>query len=90
MIASREMGQAGTDVRLLGEAQERFPYSVECKNQERWSVLDWVKQARQNQKEGTAWLLVMKKNRIEPVIVIDANHFFDLLSRKEDEKECGK
>lgn len=78
LIASREMGQAGTDVRLLGEAQKRFPYSIECKYQETWSVLAWIEQAKQNQKEGTEWLLVLKKNRINPVVVMDAEHFFDL------------
>jgi hypothetical protein len=89
LIASREMGQAGTDVRLLGEAQKRFPYSVECKYQETWSVLAWIEQAKQNQKKGTDWLLVMKKNRISPVVVMDAERFFDLLRGKEDMK-CGK
>lgn len=89
LIASREMGQAGTDIRLMGEAQERFRFSVECKNQERWSVLAWIEQAKQNQKEGTDWLLVIRKNRIDPVIVMDANRFFDILGRKED-GTCGK
>lgn len=78
LIASREMGQSGTDIRLLGEAQKRFPYSIECKYQETWSVLAWIEQAKQNQKEGTEWLLVLKKNRINPVVVVDAEHFFDL------------
>lgn len=89
LIASREMGQAGTDVRLLGEAQKRFPYSVECKYQETWSVLAWIEQAKQNQKEGTDWLLVIRKNRIDPVVVMDADRFFDLLKRKEN-IACGK
>ena len=43
LIASREMGQSGTDVRLIGEALEKFPYSVECKWQETWSIPAWVK-----------------------------------------------
>lgn len=89
LIASREMGQKGTDVRLLGEAQERFPFSVECKNQEKWSVLEWIKQARRNQKDNTDWLLVLKKNKTEPVVVMDAARFFELLRRKED-ATCGK
>ena len=37
-IASREMGQSGTDVRLVGEARDAFPFSIECKNQETWTV----------------------------------------------------
>lgn len=84
-IASREMGQSGTDVRLLGEAQKRFPYSVECKYQETWSVLAWIEQAKQNQKEGTEWLLVLKKNRVKPVVVMDAEHFFDLQKERRND-----
>jgi hypothetical protein len=52
LIASREMGQSGTDVRLVEEAQERFPFSVECKYQETWSVPSWIKQAKKNQPIG--------------------------------------
>jgi hypothetical protein len=84
LIASREMGQPGTDVRLVGEAQERFPFSVECKWQESWSVLAWIKQAQENQKAGTDWLLIMKKNRIKPVVVMDGERFFELLRRIQD------
>jgi hypothetical protein len=81
MIASREMGQPGTDVRLIGEAKERFPFSVECKNQEVWSVPAWIEQAKSNQAPGTDWLLVLKKNRIPPVVIMDAERFFTLLKR---------
>lgn len=82
LIASREMGQTGTDVRLVGEAQERFPFSVECKNQETWSIPAWIKQAKENQKEGTDWLLVCKRNRMAPIVVMDAEQFFMLLKRE--------
>ena len=30
-ICGREMGQDGVDIRLIGEARVRFPFSVECK-----------------------------------------------------------
>lgn len=81
LIACREMGQPGTDVRLIGEAQERFPFSVECKWQEAWSLPTWIRQAQANQKPGTDWLLVVKKNRLRPVIVMDAERFFALLEK---------
>lgn len=84
LIASREMGQNGTDVRLVNEAQERFPFSVECKNQEKWNVPAWIKQAKDNQKEGTHWLLIAKKNHAKPVVIMDAETFFELF------KERGK
>lgn len=87
-IAPREMGQSGVDIRLVGEARKLFPWSVECKWQEKWSVLAWIKQAKDNCYEGTNWLLVLRKNRHEPVIVLDAEVFFDLLSKvKQNEQD---
>ncbi|OQC75319.1 MAG: hypothetical protein BWX44_00050 [Spirochaetes bacterium ADurb.Bin001] len=32
-----------------------------------------------NQKPGTDWLLVAKKNRIKPVVILDAERFFEIL-----------
>ena len=43
LIASREMGQSGTDIRLIGTAKKRFPYSVECKWQETWSIHSFIR-----------------------------------------------
>lgn len=86
MIASREMGQNGVDIRLVGEAQKRFPFSVECKCQETWSIPAWIEQAKSNQKEGTDWLLFVKKNRKEPIVVMDANAFFNLLKKLEERR----
>jgi len=83
LISSREMGQSGTDVRLIGEAQERFPFSVECKNQETWAIPQWIRQAQANQKEGTHWLLIAKRNRTKPVVIMDAKAFFNLLKQRE-------
>ena len=81
LIASREASQTGTDVRLVGEAKEKFPFSVECKYQEAWSLPAWINQARENQAEETDWLLIVRKNRFEPIVVMDAVRFFELLRR---------
>jgi hypothetical protein len=79
LIASREASQSGTDVRLIREALERFPFSIECKNQENWNLPSWIKQAKANQIKGTDWLLVIKKNHTEPVVVLEAKTFFELM-----------
>lgn len=78
LISSREMGQSGTDVRLIGEAKERFNFSVEAKNQETWSLPAWIKQAKSNQAKGTDWLLFIKKNRHEEIAVMSAEVFFKI------------
>jgi len=79
-IASREMGQSGTDIRLIGEAAKLFPFSVECKNQENWSVHEWVKQAKDNETAGMPWLIVAKRNHGDPVVIMDAEVFFLMVS----------
>lgn len=78
-IASREMGQSGTDIRLIGEAKRLFPFSVECKNQQSWSVHTWAAQARKNCTEEMPWLLFAKRNHMEPVVVMDARVFFRII-----------
>lgn len=78
MIASREMGQSGTDVRLIGEAKKLFPFSIECKYQENWSIPAWIQQAKDNWKKGTDWLLFMRKNRHEEIVCMDAEAFFKI------------
>lgn len=80
-IESREMGQSGTDIKLYGEAQERFKYSVECKSAERWDIHNSIKQAKSNQKKDTDWLLIMKRSREEPVAILSAEAFFRLYRR---------
>lgn len=80
-IESRPMGQSGCDVRLESQVRKVFPFSVECKRQESWSVHAWIKQAKENEVPGTNWLLVAKRNNEDPVIMMDANSFFEILRR---------
>ena len=82
LIAPREMGQSGTDVRLVGKALKEFPFSVECKWQETWSVGAWIEQAKSNMKSGTDWLLILKRRNERYVAVLDADVFFNLLERR--------
>ena len=72
------MGQSGVDVPVLGKAKEQFPWSVECKNTQKLNLWDAIRQARDNQLDGTDWMLVVKKNHEGPVVVIDAMIFWKL------------
>lgn len=78
LISSRPMGQSGTDVCLMGEAKKRFPYSIEVKWQETWALPSWIQQTKTNQTKGTDWLLFVKKNRHEEIVVMDAEVFFKI------------
>ena len=90
-IESRPMAQAGTDIILRGKALELFPFSTECKFQETWALPSWIQQAKENQKEDIPWILFIKKSRHEPIVVLDAEHFFNLykevLTKRELEEE---
>lgn len=78
-IEPRPMGQSGVDVVLRGDAKNIFPFSIECKNQESWSMHSWIDQAKQNEKPNTAWLLICKRNQNKPVAVMDAELFFKII-----------
>jgi hypothetical protein len=81
-IESRQMGQAGCDIRLGPTARKLFPFSIECKNTENWSVPSAIKQAQANMYPGTNWLVILSKNRSKPVVILDAEVFFQILKQK--------
>lgn len=81
LIASREGGQSSTDVRLIGKALELFSYSIECKAQESLAIPAWIRQAKENEKEETDWLLICKRSREKPIAVLDAEAFFKLCEK---------
>lgn len=78
-IESRGGGQCGTDVRLSKKALALFPYSVECKNCETWSLPSFIAQAKRNQLPNTDWLVFLSKNGHEEICVLDAKRFFKIL-----------
>lgn len=80
-IESRPMGQSGVDVRLEKAALKKFPFSVECKNQQSWSVHQWIEQAKSNCLPNTDWLIVAKRNRAKEVVIMDARAFFRLIRK---------
>lgn len=78
-IEGRQMGGAGTDIILSPYAKEVFPFSVECKRQEKWNVHQWWEQASLNTDEGTKPLLVMKKNNSEPLVLMRFADFMEMI-----------
>ena len=71
------MGAGGEDVVMARAAREKFPFSIECKNVERLNVWDAYDQAIANSGDYEP-LLVMKKNRKKPLVVMDAEAFISL------------
>ena len=83
LIHSREMGQHGTDIVLRGTVRKKFPFDIECKCCETFSIADWVRQARTNKKENREWLVVFKKQTIgsEPLVLMDWDAFEKIIVR---------
>ena len=69
-IASREMGQSGTDLRLSRHARTIVPFDVECKNAETWSVSKWWEQCLSNTAKDRLPLLVVSKNGHENLAIV--------------------
>lgn len=83
LIESRGGGQHGVDIILRGEAKKRFPFSIEAKNQENLNLVETVKQAQENQIDGTTWLVVHRRKALPMDLVIMAwESFEELYGRK--------
>ena len=76
-LESRPMGSQGEDIIMGRESREQFPYSIECKNQEAVNVWKAYEQAESNCK-GYEPLVVIKRNRSKPLVLVDAEHFVKL------------
>ena len=76
-IESRSMGAGGEDLIMSRAARESFPYSIECKNQEKINVWSAYEQAQENSR-GYTPVVIIKRNRSKPLVVIDAESFIDL------------
>ena len=80
-IESRSMGAGGEDLIMARAAREKFPHSIECKNVERLNVWDAYEQASANSGKHEP-IVVMKKNRRNPLVVVDAEYFIRLFESK--------
>jgi hypothetical protein len=85
-VHSREMGQSGSDIYIRDrELFSKFPYSIECKNTEKMNLYAYIDQVKANTKDGQPWLVFHKKNRSKPIVIMDAEHFFDLYTKIREE-----
>ena len=82
-IESRPMGSQGEDIILGKQSRQIFSYSVECKNQEAVNVWKAYEQATENCK-GYEPLVVIKRNRHKPLVVVDAEHFVNIVKGHND------
>ncbi len=64
-IESRSMGAGGEDLIMARAAREKFPYSVECKNQEKINLWESYNQAQQNSKNHEPVVILKRNNSAE-------------------------
>jgi hypothetical protein len=76
-VRSCSMGAQGEDIQLSPRARVLFPYSIECKSVEKLNVWDAYSQAKENAKSSVP-LLVFKRSRSEPMVMITWEHFLSL------------
>ena len=76
-IESRSMGAGGEDLIMARAAREKFPYSIECKNQESLNIWKSYEQAQQNSGNYEP-IVVIKRNNIKPLVLVDADYFVEL------------
>lgn len=80
-IKTAVMGESGEDIKMARAARDKFPFSIECKNVEKLNVYTAYEQAVANAGDNEP-IIIMKKNRKKPLVVIDAEAFVRLIKNK--------
>ena len=77
-VRSITMGDSGEDILLSPAARRMFPFSVECKNQEKLNIWSALEQAEENSGNHTP-LVIFKRNRSKTYAVLELEDFIDLI-----------
>ena len=82
-IESRSMGAGGEDLIMARAAREKFPFSIECKNQEALNVWKSYEQAEANSGDYEP-IVFIKRNNQKPLVVVDAEYFIRIHNERVD------
>ena len=74
-IRSAIMGETGADVKLTKRATKKFPYSIECKNQEVFKGIYKMYSQATSHEDKLEPLLIIKMNGKKPLVILDAEYF---------------
>ena len=78
-VRSVTMGESGEDILLSPAARKLFPFSTECKNQEKLSIWSALEQAEENSGNHNP-LVIFKRNRSKTYAVLEFDKLLELLS----------
>ena len=81
-VRSITMGDSGEDILLSPVARRVFPFSVECKNQEKLNIWSSLEQAEENSGKHTP-LVIFKRNRSKTYAVLEFKELLKLLDESE-------
>ena len=81
-VRSTTMGDSGEDVLLSPAARKLFPFSVECKNQEKLNIWSSLQQAEDNAGEHIP-LVVFKRNRSKTYVAFELDKLMEILNEKD-------
>ena len=80
-VRSITMGDSGEDILLSPAARKVFPFSVECKNQEKLNIWSSLEQAESNSGKHTP-LVIFKRNRTKTYAILEFDKLLELLNEK--------
>ena len=78
-VRSITMGDSGEDILLSPAARRLFPFSVECKNQEKLNIWSALEQAEENSGNHSP-LVIFKRNRSKTYAVLEFDKLLELLN----------
>ena len=68
---------------MSNPAKKLIPYSFECKNKETFKgIYDIIAQAQHNAKVNEVPIAVIKMNKFQPLVIVDAKHFIKLIGKQ--------
>ena len=82
-IRPAQGGEHGMDIKAIPRSRDRYPYAVECKNQEKISIWQAWKQAELNS-EGHTPLVIFKRNHSDVMVLMTFEEFERLHNAKKE------
>ena len=78
-VRSVTMGESGEDILLSPAARKLFPFSTECKNQEKINIWSSLEQAETNSGKHIP-IVIFKRNRSKKYVALEFEKLLELLN----------
>ena len=78
-VRSVTMGESGEDILLSPTARKLFPFSTECKNQEKLNIWSSLEQAESNSGKHIP-IVIFKRNRSKTYVALEFEKLLELLN----------